>query len=509
MTLEPTPPKTAGEALAELFHYELAHSAITGEDPELGRFETLPAGATGELDRARADLVQRISEAETGSVLAAEMENFIPAVMAAMPLIRKGMSLLGGRDKIVALIAKPLAELISGLVGPDKTAALSRAIADTGLKMLGLEVAGSEPARLGAEGLASAAEDAIRAVASLDPAAQADPLRVRTELQEAFAEAAARHLPKDVLRSDLDSFETEDERGVWVLMPRSSGRQYRYRQFSRTFPVVLTRPLARGVLLEDGENLEDRLAEASPSWPLEAEIHLYEALPGTQVGHMAAPEVAGEGAVSTGDFHELTAESAAMLLQRPGLAGARPGRRDHADGHHRHGHHPSGSRYYRVVVKHHPNAARRRVRRLGVRLTVVDNRPSLHIHLRMSEEHAHRLAAAASGGDVKTLAELRSAIHAVSEPALAHRIVKAARHFPSLSLSMDKANGLATVLSEQMIGGLSAQIASVVPALIDAAKSPHEGATISFRFDFADPASMSAGKVGAPLIKVRAGWHRD
>ena len=52
--------------------------------------------------------------------LSSELEQFIPAVMAALPLIRTGIGIYG-RDKLVRLIARLLAQLIKSLTGMEAT----------------------------------------------------------------------------------------------------------------------------------------------------------------------------------------------------------------------------------------------------------------------------------------------------------------------------------------------------------------------------------------------------
>lgn len=85
------------------------------------------AGAVARLDAARAELVGQLADAAPGSVVTSKLEQFLPAVMAVLPLVRAGMRVLGGREKLAVMIAKPVAELIKGHVGPEATRALSRA----------------------------------------------------------------------------------------------------------------------------------------------------------------------------------------------------------------------------------------------------------------------------------------------------------------------------------------------------------------------------------------------
>lgn len=163
----------------------------------------------------------------------------------------------------------------------------------------------------------STLEDTVRAESLVEP------LRLQAEVQEAFAEAAARHLPGELLRADLEAHEIDGESAVWVLMPRGRSRRYRYRyrKCSRVFPARISRNVARAIVLEDGGTLEQRfLDEGATGWPVEAEAHLYEALPGTHLGHLAAAERSGRDLpLDTGEFEELTPHTAALLLRQPGL----------------------------------------------------------------------------------------------------------------------------------------------------------------------------------------------
>ena len=75
-----------------------------------------------------------------------------------------------------------------------------------------------------------------------------------------------------------------------------------------------------------GDTLEDRLLdEGVTSWPAEADVHLYEAVDGTQLGHIAAGQSpdSTEG-LATADFGELTPAVAGVVLGAPGLGRSFP-----------------------------------------------------------------------------------------------------------------------------------------------------------------------------------------
>ena len=114
----------AGDAacLAEAFDYSLAEVVSAPNDAVAAQLLSeleAPAGnpytATegDSLDAARARLARDLAEAEPGMPPTAQLEQFIPVVMAAMPLIRTGVKIIG-RDRIVNGIAKPLAHADHG-----------------------------------------------------------------------------------------------------------------------------------------------------------------------------------------------------------------------------------------------------------------------------------------------------------------------------------------------------------------------------------------------------------
>jgi hypothetical protein len=484
-------PTTSGAVLAELFDTELADAVLTGRSPEGEQGEQGEQGeadgAVAHLDAARAELAGRLAEAEAGSVLTSEIEQFVPAVMAVLPLVRTGIR-LAGRDRVVGLLARPLAELIKGHVGPEATKALSRVIADKGLGLLGLEA--ELGGTLGAEALASAVEDTIRAVGELPAEAQDEPLRVGAEVQEAFAEAVARHLPAELLRADIDANEVDGESAVWVLMPRGPRRRYRYRKYCRAVPVRLSRPVARAIVLSDGGTLEQRLLdEGVAAWPAEAEVHLYEALPGTHAGHLAA----GEGSTDAGEFEELVPATAALLLRRPGAGRGASG----------------VPRYYRVVARHRPGAHRhRRHRRMVLHLLLAAGRPTLHLHLHLSEREAHRIGELLEArADVRLVAAFRSLVRGVVA-ALPERLVRRAARIPGLTLGVEQAQRLAAAIGERMVTAVAAQLRGLGPALATATRDPAPGVTLTFAFGFADPSALAAGRPDVPVVTVRPGRAR-
>jgi hypothetical protein len=500
-----TMPATATEVVDE-FNQQFAEALVAPNDAALEHVLAAADEATpgvgedplGALDIARARLAEQLRTATPGEAPVVQVEQFIPAVMAAMPLVRVAIGIIG-RDRIKGLLAAPLATFIAPFVGAQAAHALAPSIADAGMKLLKLEH--EEPATLGSEALVAALEDSVRQVASLPAEALASDLRVGAEVQEAFAEAAARYLPSHVLRTDLDG--AGDSHGGWVYMPRANRGRYRYRAYTRPFRILVTRPMARTVVFTGGDTLEDRLLDAGVTvWPAEADVHLYEAVAGTQLGHIAASEStdATEG-LATGDLGELTPEAAGVMLGSPAL-----GRRVH-HGHHGGGIH-AGQRFFRVVVRGAPARARHHVRRLALHLDLTATKPVLRVHLRIGERAAHAIAAQLDQRAVaQVVATMRRLLAPEARRAMAHRLGRLRGLATPQPPTATWLQALAEALAEAMLTTLANELPAAAPALAKAAQDPAAGMTLTFSFAFNDRAELLAGKPGAPTLTIRPGFH--
>lgn len=441
------------------------------------------AGTDSELDDARARLAEHFLSAEPNEPPTVQIEQFIPAVMAAMPLIRTAAKLIG-QDRIRRLVAGPVATFVTRFVGQEKAKALAPHIAAQGLKLLGLEY--DDRALVGAEALVTTIEETVRDVLTLPAEALADDLRVAAEVQEAFAEAAARNLPANLLRTDLESADEETEAGRWVLMPRKARPRYRYRTYSHPLVVRVSRPTARLIVFADGETLEDRLLdEGTTSWPTEAEIRVYETIPGTQLGHLAAES---EETLSTYEFGELTPTTAGLLLNNPRL-GRLPG--------------PGGvgRRLFRLAGPWH--RPRRRRRRIGLRLVLDAAQPVLRVHLRIGERAAHAIAGQLEqNAHAQVVATVRQLLGPNARKSLAERL--------ALKQSTpEQRKALAEAVAEAMLAALAKELPQVGATLAQAAKDPASGITITFAVPFADQAALQAATPGTPTVTIRPGHHSD
>jgi len=451
-----------------------------------------------DLDAARTRLARRLEQATPNVSPIAEVEQFIPVVLAALPLIRVGISVIG-RGKVVKFLANKLAGLIKGHIGPQAAQMIAGPIVDVGLKILTLEAEASGGASmLGTEAIVAALEDTIRSVGELPAEAMADPLRLEAELQEAFVAAAAKHIPRRLLARNLSSVETVQDHGVWVYMPRTTRPLYRYKKFTKVFRVPIAQPVARAIQFPAGDTLEQRLLDAGVrAWPLEAEVHLYESLPGTHLGHLAAfeaeaqPAEAGE---AVNEFEELTPEVASMLINEPGLGGRG------AVG-------KGPRRMFRVVA---PGLRLRRASRFSVRLDVTSVPPALRIHVRLSERESHLVASALSRRALaQVVMQLRTVLGAAFRTALAARLTRHLAEKGVTNTTPGRPAALAEMLAESMLGVISAKLPASATTLAQAARDAASGLTISFEFQFADRNAVASGDPKAPTMTIRPGWHRD
>ncbi|GAA3087692.1 hypothetical protein [Streptosporangium carneum] len=481
----------APDTLDEVFEADGMEAGTDGEGPD----------RLAELDDARARLAQQLTDLPAGTPPAAEIEQFLPVVLAARPLIKLGVSLIG-RDRIVRFIADRIAGLVKGLIGSDAARTISRPIVDVGLRMLGLEVPAEQERALAGEALASTVEGTVLRLLELPAGVFEDELQLDAALQEAFAEAAAAYLPDRLLRPDLPERETAGEGGVWVLMPRVARPRFRFRRYTRTFVVPVSRQLARCVPWSDGGTLETHLLDRGVErWPVQAEIDLYEALPGTHLGHFTQDEVAGGARPpDSGEYEYLTADIAGLLLGEPALgrrawygraATVRPRPMP-------------GDRYFRVRI---PGTARwRRYRRILVRL---DAAGQLRVTVRLSERQAQQIlarlerSAPAGRRDLPSvLLMLRGQYGRILPAMLAARMLKR-----SLVVDQWRARTAADRVVAALTAGLSAFLTKSAAQLAAAVRDPADGVTITLTVDGLSREKVT-GELPPAAVTVQPGRGR-
>lgn len=502
--------RPASEFESEFEYFAAEFDALVAEaltDPDARSLEMLEAEALQEqladeqepntaeqLDIARERLAQELLEAEPGTTPVEAIEHFIP--VALLPVVKTGIRLIG-RRRVVNFVAGLLAKLIKPVVGRQLARPLSVQIADKGLALLRLE-ADAESGRLGAEAVVAATEETIAEVFSLSDELLESELFLEAAVQDAFHRAAARHIPGTFLRHDVVDPETESERGVWVMMPRATSPLYRYRKYSRSVPVRVTRSTARDVVFSDGETLEERLAdEGETTWPVDVEIEAYELLPGTDVGHLTPFETEGDEPSEYSAASEFdTLEEAGTLplppdMERSAYHRSRPGR---------------NRRLVRVRTRG------RRLRRkspVSVRLDLSGAKPAMRLHVWVGERRAHAMV---EHLEKQQHREVVTAFKAITGDPMRGVVAKRlATMLRRRKLPRDQAAIIA--LTDQLFDGLLGSLANQLPglggALRVAARDPAGGLTVTAAFTFPSKDAIGKSSTSSPTVTVRPGRHRD
>jgi hypothetical protein len=277
--------------------------------------ERVDGTSIAELQDARARFVD---ELERGVEPQEALENFLPAVL---PIARTAIGIIG-RPRVVKFLAGFLAKFIGKYVPAPASTQLSQAIVDTGLRMVSLEVpTGAEVQQLAPAAIASAVEDTALRVAGFDETTFEHPALFEAAVTEAFHEAAAENFPQSMLLPELHEASAA---GTWVSMPLGKRRRY-YKKYTRVFDVQITPQIAESVKTFGATTLAAFLKDQlGVTTPVQARVHLYQAVPGTTPARIARFErgVSGLGTVarsSASQIHPLTPEAAAALLQEPKL----------------------------------------------------------------------------------------------------------------------------------------------------------------------------------------------
>jgi hypothetical protein len=342
---------TDASEIQQQFDLELA-SLLFATQPEQ---EEIAAEATYEAESDEGPAVAALHEArarfvdeiEKGVAPQEALENFLPALMAVMPIVRTVLGIIG-RDKLVNALAKPLAAFVGRYIDPGAAGQLSQAIVDTGLRLLSLEApTTTEVQQLAPDAIVSAVEDTVRRVGELDEATLEHPALFEAAVTQAFHEAAAENFPPQVLIPELHEATVH---GTWVSMPLGRKRKY-YKKYTRVFDVELTPQISDSLKTSHGGTvgafLRDHLHVTAP---VHARVHLYQATFGTTYHRIARLEKGvsglGKGMRHAGRlFHPLTVAAAGTLLNEPKLGREMPPR--HGPRHHRI---PVGKRFYYLEI---------------------------------------------------------------------------------------------------------------------------------------------------------------
>lgn len=274
------------------------------------------------LQDARARFTDQVTQLQEGEDAAPALEEFIPAIL---PALKIGIKIIG-RHRVVKFLAGLLTKLVGRFVGKDVAKPLSRAIVDTGLRLIALEATEESEARAAGNAVAATVEETIQRISTLPDSVFEDFELLEAYTLEAFEEAAAANFPSEMIKPE---FREAGVNGTWVLMPVNSKRKF-YKKYTVVFDKVLTPQTASNITTFGGQPLLTALRDQlnlDPTREVKAKVHIYEAIPGTWLSRISAMErrVPGLGSpteVAWSQIHPLTPEAAAALLGEPGLGRA-------------------------------------------------------------------------------------------------------------------------------------------------------------------------------------------
>jgi hypothetical protein len=323
------------EALTESFDETLAEAVTNlsaeGFDSEsleaFDQFDTegVESRQLETLADARGELIDRLAAAGDNEDLGPAVEQFVPAILAAL---RLGINLVG-RPKVVGFLAKYIGQLIQRWVGPQLSGPLSNAIVDIGLRLITLEAeageAGDSREAAGPVALASVIEDTVRKLAESEDYVFENEDLMQLATAEAFSQAVATHFPTQFVRPALQ--QAPSLGGTFVTRrPRSVRRFHKY---TRTPDVEVTAQIADAIPTFGGATLGAVLRASGATFPVRARLHIYQAAVGTTVPGMMRVDrrqPGGRRFRRAAQAHPLTPAAAGLLLREPGLGVAVPAR---------------------------------------------------------------------------------------------------------------------------------------------------------------------------------------
>lgn len=273
------------------------------------------------LEAAQIQLINDLKNLPPGASAAPAIEKFLPAaILALQPIIKMALSIIG-RNRVINFLAKLLAQLVSKYIPAEVARPLAAKIIDIGMSAIGFETFESNKTDVAYEAVANTLTDTIRHMGNLSEAELNDETVLTETTLEAFEQAVANNFPNQFVREGL---RTTTGNGVWVLKPRTGG--HKYKKYARVFSITIDPQTARVVRTFRGIPLATFLRDKlglDTTRPIQARVHLYEAIPGTWLSHISRSEqVPGLGSPNRQAYiqlHPLGTQAAALLLKEPGL----------------------------------------------------------------------------------------------------------------------------------------------------------------------------------------------
>ena len=301
----------------------IVHEYETSEDSIEREFIYETGGlSVPSLDGARQQFIDELRSLPPGASAAPAIERFLPAaILALQPIIKMGISIIG-RQKVINFLAGLLAKLVGKYVPENVARPLAASIIDVGMSAIGFEVNESNGSDIGYEAIVETIQETIQNMGPLDEATINDQEALTLQLLEAFETAAANNFPPQYIKEEL---RPTMQPGVWVLKPRK-GSKHLYKKFTRVFNTTIDPQTAQAVTTFRGLPLANFLRDKlslDPTKPIQAKVHLYEAIPGTRLTRIGKTEnIPGFNAsqpYAWTQLHPLTKQAASVLLKEPGL----------------------------------------------------------------------------------------------------------------------------------------------------------------------------------------------
>jgi hypothetical protein len=289
-------------------------------DATLQREEEYESGGAQiqSVTEAREHFIQELKDLRDGESPQPAIERFLPALI---PVAKIALSIVG-REKVVNFLAGLIAKLIGSYVPADVSTPLARSIVDIGMSAIGLEVSEMSQPDLGHEAIANTIEQTVQRLAAVDEATFNNERDLVAEVLNAFEIAAAENFPAQYIRSEL---RPASGSAVWVLKPRKK-RKHLYKKYTRVFTVTIDPNSAKEITtwrdLPLANFLKDKLS-LDPSKPIQAKVHLFQAIHGTRLSDISAHEhvmnIGGKQPRAWVQLLPLTKKTASLLLKEPGL----------------------------------------------------------------------------------------------------------------------------------------------------------------------------------------------
>ncbi len=273
-----------------------------------------------DIETARQKFINELKNLNEGESPLPAIENFLPAVLlAAQPIIKMAISIIG-RPKIINFLAGLLSKLVERYIPKNIAKPLAAKIIDIGMSAIGFETYEASHNDLAYEAIANTIEETVNNMGPLNEALLNDQENLTSIALESFEDAAADNFPSTYIKEELRKTR---QPGLWVLKPRKGPRHY-YKKFTHVFSVNIEPATAKLITTFKGVPLANFLRDKlglDTSKPIQARVHLYEAIEGTLLSRISRSEnVPGLGKAQPFGWVQLlplTVQAASLLIHEP------------------------------------------------------------------------------------------------------------------------------------------------------------------------------------------------